>query len=333
MHVSLFRLASAADGVTTARTEEAQGPSSAVDEVVPLSSRIFDVPHHPTLLHMLVVAHLASLRRAMGVNKDRGQVIGSGRKLHRQKGTGRARVKDAQSPIRRGGGRAFAKTTARNWRIELPRRAWVSGMRVALSLRWRDGGLGVVDGIPQLVGQGVQSIHNGVTGTFGRGPVRELERLLHHVGLLGERGTLFLLSDAAMAIDAPSHIVPFIRAARKLRRVEVKRAIDVNVVDLLKYSRIMFDLTGLGELVAKLESDRGLLGHSSRPLVPDSMIFQQLPPVASGMACADVDHGTMIDVEGVDKGEIDDDWVGDGATVHEQADQLLQEAEQRLSQR
>lgn len=56
------------------------------------------------VIHRAVVAELDSRRRYTASTKGRSDVVGSGAKLYRQKGTGRARAGDAKSPIRYGGG-------------------------------------------------------------------------------------------------------------------------------------------------------------------------------------------------------------------------------------
>lgn len=54
-----------------------------------------------SLLHEYVVMYLANQRVSLAHTKTRGEVQRSGRKLYKQKGTGKARVGDAGSPIRR----------------------------------------------------------------------------------------------------------------------------------------------------------------------------------------------------------------------------------------
>jgi large subunit ribosomal protein L4 len=56
------------------------------------------------VIHRAVVAELDSRRRYTASTKGRSEVAGSGAKLYRQKGTGRARAGDVKSPIRHGGG-------------------------------------------------------------------------------------------------------------------------------------------------------------------------------------------------------------------------------------
>ncbi len=64
----------------------------------------FETDPREHVIHRAVVAELDSRRRYTASTKGRSEVKGSGAKLYRQKGTGRARVGDAKSPIRHGGG-------------------------------------------------------------------------------------------------------------------------------------------------------------------------------------------------------------------------------------
>lgn len=74
------------------------------------------------LLKQALVMYQSNLRQGSARSKSRGMIAGSTRKVFRQKGTGRARVGPIRSPIRRGGGRAFAKL-ARSFRKDLPAKA------------------------------------------------------------------------------------------------------------------------------------------------------------------------------------------------------------------
>lgn len=73
------------------------------------------------LLKQAIVAFLDHQRQDSARTKGKAQVEGSTRKLYRQKGTGNARMGQIRQPIRRGGGRAFAKRGPRSTR-ELPKK-------------------------------------------------------------------------------------------------------------------------------------------------------------------------------------------------------------------
>lgn len=75
-------------------------------ETAELAPTVFDIEPNDHIIWLDVKRIQAHQRQGTNKTKERSEVRGSGRKLYRQKGTGNARVGDAQSPIRRGGGRA-----------------------------------------------------------------------------------------------------------------------------------------------------------------------------------------------------------------------------------
>lgn len=89
------------------------------------------------VVHQCVVAYLANQRRGTASTKSRSEVAGSGRKLYRQKGTGRARVGDAGSPIRVHGGVAFGPKP-RSYRQHTPKQVRRLGLKSALADRFQN---------------------------------------------------------------------------------------------------------------------------------------------------------------------------------------------------
>jgi large subunit ribosomal protein L4 len=71
------------------------------------------------LLKQAIVMYHANKRVGTAATKSRGMVEGSTRKLYKQKGTGNARAGNARTPVRKGGGNAFAKA-ARDFRQDMP---------------------------------------------------------------------------------------------------------------------------------------------------------------------------------------------------------------------
>ena len=74
----------------------------------------------PALLKQALVMYHANKRQGTAATKSRGMKVGSGAKLYRQKGTGRARVGNSRTCVRRGGGVAFAKV-ARDFSQRMPK--------------------------------------------------------------------------------------------------------------------------------------------------------------------------------------------------------------------
>jgi large subunit ribosomal protein L4 len=108
-----------------------------------LSDAVFGAPVNEDLLYEAVRHHLASVRRGTAKTKTRHEVAGSGKKLWRQKGTGRARMGSIRSPLWRHGGTTHGPQP-RDYSYKLPRKMLLGALRSALSAKLRDGELRVV---------------------------------------------------------------------------------------------------------------------------------------------------------------------------------------------
>ena len=98
---------------------------------IELKDEIFAVSLKKHIIHQVVISQLANRRSGTAATKSRSKVEFSGRKLWRQKGTGRARVGSAASPIRRGGGVAFGPTP-RKYVHKVPKKVKKAALRMAL---------------------------------------------------------------------------------------------------------------------------------------------------------------------------------------------------------
>ncbi len=96
------------------------------------------------VLHQVVVGQLANMRQGTHETKSRSYVIGSGRKLRAQKGSGRARVGDRKSPTMRGGGVAHGPHP-RSYRQRTPVKVRRLALRIALADQLRRGNVTFVD--------------------------------------------------------------------------------------------------------------------------------------------------------------------------------------------
>ena len=109
-----------------------------------LREDVFHVPIKRHVLHQVVVGQLLNRRSGSASTKSRSQVKGSGRKLWRQKGTGRARVGAASSPTRRGGGVAFGPHP-RKYTHKIPKKLRKSALCMALTDKFQNERLVIVD--------------------------------------------------------------------------------------------------------------------------------------------------------------------------------------------
>ena len=111
---------------------------------VDLADNIFNVPVKPSVLHEVVTMQLANRRAGTATVKHRSDVKGSGRKLFRQKGTGRARRGDIKSPLLRGGGVVFGPD-GRAYAYRAPKKVRKLALKMALSSKLQAKEIVVVD--------------------------------------------------------------------------------------------------------------------------------------------------------------------------------------------
>jgi len=103
-----------------------------------LSDEFVNATINEGVIHQCVVAYLANQRRGTASSKTRAEVRGSKKKLYRQKGTGRARMGDNQSPMRVGGGVAFGPKP-RSYRHYTPKKVRRIGLHSALADKFQNG--------------------------------------------------------------------------------------------------------------------------------------------------------------------------------------------------
>jgi large subunit ribosomal protein L4 len=113
---------------------------------VALSDELFGGRVKTDLIWEGVVHEQAGQRRGTQKAKTRSEVAGSGRKLWKQKGTGRARVSDVRNPIWRKGGIVFPPTP-RDYSFALPKKVAKGALREALAFKVQAGALRVVDAL------------------------------------------------------------------------------------------------------------------------------------------------------------------------------------------
>ncbi|MBM3812395.1 MAG: 50S ribosomal protein L4 [Acidimicrobiia bacterium] len=111
---------------------------------VELADSVFQAPVNEHLLWESVRHYQAGIRGGNAKTKVRREVSGSGKKLWRQKGTGRARMGSIRSPIWRHGGTVHGPVP-RDYSYKLPRKMLLGALRSALSAKLRDGELKVVN--------------------------------------------------------------------------------------------------------------------------------------------------------------------------------------------
>jgi large subunit ribosomal protein L4 len=113
---------------------------------VDLADAVFAAKVNPYLLHEASRWYLRGQRAGTHKTKDKSEVSGAGRKLWRQKGTGRARVGSIRSPLWRHGGTVHGPEP-RDYSYALPKKMLVGALRSALSAKLAEQKLTVVDAL------------------------------------------------------------------------------------------------------------------------------------------------------------------------------------------
>jgi len=180
------------------------------DHSVSLPEGIFGTKENPILLAEAVRVFLANQRKAKAKAKRRGEVSGSGIKIWRQKGTGRARHGDRYAPIFVGGGVAHGPTGKENWRLSLPRKKKLAALATALSFKLKNKEMVFVD---ELSRSGEK------TKTAGNFLVKILERSGLGKGLVSRPKVTLVFAEGKK-----QEILPF----RNLSWVTTVRVNDLN---------------------------------------------------------------------------------------------------------
>src|SRR5271155_1632553 len=111
---------------------------------IELADDVFAAKVNANLLHEAVRHYLAGERAGTHKTKDKSEVSGSGKKLWRQKGTGRARVGSIRSPLWRHGGTVHGPKP-RSYAYALPKKMVLGALRSALSAKLAEQKLTIVD--------------------------------------------------------------------------------------------------------------------------------------------------------------------------------------------
>ncbi|OCT45406.1 54S ribosomal protein yml6, mitochondrial [Cladophialophora carrionii] len=198
------------------------------------SPKYLDAPLRRDILHRAIIYEADMTRQGTASTKWRFDVHGSNRKLYQQKGTGRARVRDKKSPIRRGGGVAFGPKP-RDFSTELPEKVYQQAFRIALSYRLRKNELIILDNQITLPEDNSARFLNNIfeANQWGQGHGRSLlvtktlekynPRVFEAMGTIGEHG-------------------------------ELKDIEDVDVKDLLTSGRVVIERSALLRLLCRAHS-------------------------------------------------------------------------------
>jgi large subunit ribosomal protein L4 len=181
---------------------------------------VFAREYNEALIHQLVVAYQANARSGNRAQKGRADINKSHKKPWAQKGTGRARAGQANSPLWRGGGKIFPSSPDENFTHKVNRKMFRAGIASILSQLVREGRLAVVEEI---------AVDSPKTRLFA-GKIKAL----------GLTGSVLMVTDK---IDDNIHM-----SSRNLQNVMVVEAREVDPVSLVRFENIVLTRGAVKEL-------------------------------------------------------------------------------------
>ena len=191
---------------------------------VTVSDDVFALEPRNDLIHRVVRWQLANRQAGTHSAKNRGEIRATGKKMYRQKGTGRARHSDRKAPQFRGGGKAHGPVV-RSHALGLPKKVRALGLKHALSAKARDGGVIVLD-----------------SAKSDEMKTKALRAQLTALGL-----------ENALVVDGAELDANFSRAAKNIPNIDVLPLAGINVYDILRRRTLVLTRAAIEGLEERLK--------------------------------------------------------------------------------
>ncbi|PIR17303.1 MAG: 50S ribosomal protein L4 [Deltaproteobacteria bacterium CG11_big_fil_rev_8_21_14_0_20_49_13] len=189
---------------------------------IELPDAVFNVEVNKAILHQAVTIALNNKRQGTVKTKTRSEIRGGGKKPYKQKGTGRARHGSIRSPIFVGGGVTFGPLP-RDWHIEMPKKQKKVALRMALSLKNKEGALFVVSDFVSKDGK--------------------TSKMAKTLSKWEMKSGVFVADNA----DDKTQ-----RSVRNIPYMKVIRDKDLSILDLFKYENLILTKDSIGNIANRL---------------------------------------------------------------------------------
>jgi len=178
---------------------------------VQLPEAVFGVTPNDHAIYLDVKQYLANQRQGTHKSKQRNEIAGSTRKLHKQKGTGGARAGSIKSPLFNGGGRIFGPQP-RDYSFKLNKKLKALARKSALSYKAQENNIVVLDEV-----------------NFDSIKTKNYVNLIADLNVANER-TLLVLP----ALNKNVYL-----SSRNLKKAKVITAADINTYDVLNATKLL----------------------------------------------------------------------------------------------
>ncbi len=178
---------------------------------VQLPESVFGVEPNDHAIYLDVKQYLANQRQGTHKSKQRNEIAGSTRKLHKQKGTGGARAGSIKSPLFNGGGRVFGPQP-RDYSFKLNKKLKQVARKSALSYKAKENNIVVID-----------------TVDFDSIKTKNYLALVNALNVADEKTLLVL----------PAYNNNVYLSSRNLKKAKVIAASDLNTYDVLNATKLL----------------------------------------------------------------------------------------------
>lgn len=191
---------------------------------VQLAQAVFDIEPNDHTIYLDVKHILANRRQGTHKAKERAEIVGSTRKIKKQKGTGTARAGSIKSPLFKGGGRVFGPRP-KDYGFKLNKKVKRLARKSALSYKARGNHITVLENF-----------------SFDTPKTKCYLQMLHDLGLVGKK-TLLILPTADRNL---------VLAGRNLQQAKITVADQINTYDLLNANRLLISESALAGITQNL---------------------------------------------------------------------------------
>jgi large subunit ribosomal protein L4 len=190
------------------------------NETVSASDALFGREYNEALVHQIVVAYQANARKGTRAQKGRSDINKSHKKPWAQKGTGRARAGQANSPLWRGGGKIFPSSPDENFSQKVNRKMYRAGLASILSQLVREDRLSVIEPLA-------------LDGPKTKGFVKKIKEF-------GLTGTVLVVTDK---LDENTLL-----SSRNLSDVLVLETREIDPVSLVRFNNVLVTRGAVAQL-------------------------------------------------------------------------------------
>ena len=187
---------------------------------VKLNAGVFGIEPNDHAIYLDVKQYLANQRQGTHQSRERGEIVGSTRKIKKQKGTGTARAGSIKNPLFRGGGRVFGPRP-RNYGFKLNKKVKSLARKSALTYKAKEEGILIMEEL-----------------TFKTPKTKDFTTILKNLNVVNDR-TLFVTSEKDQNT---------ILSTRNLKNTKVITADKLNTYDILNSVKLIISESAVSQI-------------------------------------------------------------------------------------